>query len=202
MNENQIMQQAIKTNRGSARSAEQEKRKGKLQVELSLKAFCFFQLIFFSSLALAIARKEARDGLVAIPMSSKKEKVKRKRGEKRRLPGFIYSGGDKLENADEEEEEILAALNDREDYEEVAQFGKNEFSHEITHMSTSSLLKVSRYSCLFFVEIVLSEYPQGEPSARTWVFKKSFILLCHLMSFFRKCHLLCSISTPSVTLPS
>ena len=149
MNENQIMQQAIKTNRGSARSAEQEKRKGKLQVELSLKAFCFFQLIFFSSLALAIARKEARDGLVAIPMSSKKEKVKRKRGEKRRLPGFIYSGGDKLENADEEEEEIVAALNDREDYEEVAQFGKNEFSHEITHMSTSSLLKVSRYSCLF-----------------------------------------------------
>ena len=42
MNENQIMQQAIKTNRGSARSAEQEKRKGKLQVELSLKVFCFF----------------------------------------------------------------------------------------------------------------------------------------------------------------
>merc|ERR1719500_1089779 len=101
-----------------------------------------------SSLALAIARKEARDGLVAIPMSSKKEKVKRKRGEKRRLPGFIYSGGDKLGNADEEEEEIVAALNDREDYEEIAQFGKNEFSHEITHMSTSSLLKVSRMSHL------------------------------------------------------
>ena len=160
MNENQIMQQAIKTNRGSARSAEQEKRKGKLQVELSLKAFCFFQLIFFSSLALAIARKEARDGLVAIPMSSKKEKVKRKRGEKRRLPGFIYSGGDKLENADEEEEEILAALNDREDYEEVAQFGKNEFSHEITHMSTSSLLKVSRYSCLFLWKLFSVNTPR------------------------------------------
>ena len=110
------------------------------------KGICFFNF-FCSSLALAIARKEARDGLVAIPMSSKKEKVKKKRGEKRRLmeDGRIESL--KVENEEKDfEEEVEERLKNCNDYEEEGLYHSNGDGHyyENTPTTTPSLFKVSR----------------------------------------------------------
>jgi len=54
-----------------------------------------------SSLALAIARKSARDGLVAIPVNSKKEKARRKREERRRGVEEERTGVEEMEQEEE-----------------------------------------------------------------------------------------------------
>ena len=110
------------------------------------KGICFFNF-FSSSLALAIARKEAWNGLVAIPMSSKKEKVKKKRGEKRRLMEDGRRENLKVENEEEcFEEEVGERLKNCEDYEEETFYGCNSDGqyYENSSESSSSLLKVSR----------------------------------------------------------
>ena len=124
--------QEVLSRRGDRGSCRLIKKKAKL-VESFFSRYC-------SSLALAIARKEARDGLVAIPiLSSKKEKMKKKRGEKRRL----LEENPKVENAeDDEEEEVEARFNYEEG--ELDRFHSGSQYQGNTHMSTTSLLKVSR----------------------------------------------------------
>jgi len=114
-----------------------------------------------SSLALAIARKEAWNGLVAIPMSSKKEKVKKKRGEKRRLMEDGRRENLKVENEEEcFEEEVGERLKNCEDYEEETFYGCNSDGqyYENSSESSSSLLKVSR------VNNLLEPGPSRSPS--------------------------------------
>jgi len=96
-----------------------------------------------SSLALAIARKEARDGLVAIPKANKKEKVKKKRGEKRRLLEENLN----IEYAEEEEEEIKERYQICENYEEDKSV-RFDSDGRYENLSTTSLLKVSRVNNL------------------------------------------------------
>ena len=110
------------------------------------KDICFFNF-FCSSLALAIARKEARDGLVAIPMSNKKETVKKKRGEKRRLLEDGRRENLKVENEEEcFEEEVGERLKNCEDSEGETFYGCNSDGqyYENSSESSSSLLKASR----------------------------------------------------------
>jgi len=97
-----------------------------------------------SSLALAIARKEARDGLVAIPMANKKEKVRKKRGEKRRL----LEENLEVEYAADEEEEVKVRFKICEDHEEEKSDRFDCDGQYYENVSTTSLLKVSRMNNL------------------------------------------------------